>query len=445
MSCQQKKYAFLFSTIFVLFIYSEVLFAQDGNRGLEVVAAPIAGDSAIGRQYAVFIAIDRYKEWPPLKNAVSDAERMRSVLQKRYYFDQIYTLYDDQATKEKVMKQFESLSNELCPEDSLFIFYAGHGVMDPLTRIGSWILQDAGANRYEQKGWLPNPQIRSLLNMIRSRHVFLVSDSCFSGDILNVERGSQPEITDEYFKKAYARRSRQVLTSGASEAVPDESVFTRALVRLFEENTKPYLDPLMLFNEIRLTHDLTTSPLLGTLKDTDSQDGGSFIFFLKQAQPVQAKVQCDPNGATMGTAPVDSDLNSLSSAENNYFTLGSTKEEVRRVMGTPTSINVYQALGKEEWHYSYSTVTFNNKGIVVEWNDLANVLKVFLGNPKAGSTFTLGSTKEDVIKAMGTPTSINVYQALGKEEWHYSYSTVTFNNKGIVVEWNDLANVLKLR
>jgi outer membrane protein assembly factor BamE (lipoprotein component of BamABCDE complex) len=127
------------------------------------------------------------------------------------------------------------------------------------------------------------------------------------------------------------------------------------------------------------------------------------------------------------------------------FTLGSTKEDVIRAMGTPTGITVYQALGKEEWHYSYSTVTFNNKGIVVEWNDLANVLKVFLGNPKAGSTFTLGSTKEDVIKAMGTPTSINVYQALGKEEWHYSYSTVTFNNKGIVVEWNDLANVLKLR
>jgi len=440
-----KKHSFLLFSILMLLLFPDFASAQDVNRGLDVVAAPIAGSAVVGRQYAVFIAIDRYKEWPPLKNAVSDAERMRSVLQKRYYFDQIYTLYNDQATKEKVMKQFEKLSNELRPEDSLFVFYAGHGVMDSLTRIGSWILQDGGANRYEQKGWLPNPQIRSLLSMIRSRHVLLVSDSCFSGDILNVERGSQPEITDEYFKKAYARRSRQVLTSGASETVPDESVFTRALVRLFEENTKPYLDPFMLFNEIRLTQDLTTSPLLGTLKDTDSQDGGSFIFFLKQSQPVQAKAQYDPNGATMGTAPVDSGLTSLSSAESNYFTLGSTKEEVIKVMGTPDGINVYQALGKEEWRYSYSTVTFNSKGAVTEWNDTSKVLKAFLGNREAGKTFTLGSTKEEVIKAMGTPDGINVYQALGKEEWRYSYSTVTFNRKGAVTEWNDTSKVLRLR
>ena len=306
MPASQKKLVFLISlTIIVILVCPYSVYAQNDNRGLIVAAAPIAGSEAVGKQYAVFIAIDRYKEWPPLKNAVSDAEHIRTVLEKRYYIDQIYTRYDEMATKEEVMKLFENLSNELRPEDSLFVFYAGHGVMDPLSRIGSWILQDGGTNRYEQKGWLDNPKIRSLLSTIRSKHVFLVSDSCFSGDILNLERGSQIEITDEYFKKAYARRSRQVLTSGASEAVPDQSVFTRALIRLFEENTKPYLDPLMLFNEIRLTQDLTTSPLLGTLRDTDSQEGGSFIFFLKQAQPVQVKVQYDPNGATMGRVPVD--------------------------------------------------------------------------------------------------------------------------------------------
>jgi len=309
MPASQRKYAllFLFAIIAAIMCPSSV-YAQDENRGLIVAAAPIAASEPVGQQYAVFIAIDRYKEWPPLKNAVSDAEHMRTVLEKRYYIDQVYTLYDDQATKEKVMQLFENLSIKLRPEDSLFVFYAGHGSMDPVTQTGSWILQDGGTSHYEQRGWLPNSQIRNVLRNIRSKHVLLVSDSCFSGDILNVERGSQIQITDEYFKKAYARRSRQVLTSGAEETVPDESVFTRALVRLFEENTKPYLDPLMLFNEIRLTQDLTTSPLLGTLRDTDSQEGGSFIFFLKQAQPAQLRLQYDPNGATMGSVPVDSGL-----------------------------------------------------------------------------------------------------------------------------------------
>lgn len=289
-------------------MFPMMAYSQAQPRGLDVVAAPIAGSEAVGQQYAVFIAIDRYQEWPSLKNAVSDAERLKKVLQERYYIDTTYTFYNEQATKARVMKLFEDLSSELRPQDSLLIFYAGHGVMDRLTNIGSWILYDAGTDRYDQKGWLNNPSIRNLLRNIRSKHVLLVSDSCFSGDILNVERGGQIEITEDYFRKAYSRRSRQVLTSGASEAVPDESVFTRALIRLLEENTKLYLDPLMLYNEIRLTRDLTTSPLLGTLKETDSQEGGSFLFFLKQAQPALVKILYDPNGATAGAVPVDSGL-----------------------------------------------------------------------------------------------------------------------------------------
>ncbi len=311
---QKKNFFFLLIFFFALVLSSIYAQLQDDRRGLEIVATPIAGSEPVGQQYAVFIAIDRYSEWPPLKNAVSDAERIRTVLQQRYYISQTYTLYNDQATKEKVMKLFENLSNELRPEDSLFIFYAGHGIMDPLTKIGSWILQDGGTNRYEQKGWLDNPKIRSLLSAVRSKHVLLVSDSCFSGDILNVERGNQIEISDDYFKKAYARRSRQVLTSGASESVPDESIFTRSLIRLLEENNKPYLDPLMLFNEIRLTKDLQTSPLLGTLKDTDTQEGGSYIFFLRQTQAPRFKIVYNANGAMSGIPPNDT----------NEYTSGST-------------------------------------------------------------------------------------------------------------------------
>jgi uncharacterized repeat protein (TIGR02543 family) len=304
----RKGVSFLSFLILFLSLCVLPVFSQDTQRGLSVLASPIAGSEPVGLQYAVLIAVDRYKEWPPLKNAVSDAEQVRSVLQQRYYFDTIHTLYNEQATKEQVMKLFEDLSNQLRPEDSLLVFYAGHGVMDPLSKIGSWVLQDGSQNRYEQKGWLPNPVIRNLLDQLRSKHVLLISDSCFSGDILNMERGSQVEITDEYFKKAYARRSRQVLTSGASESVPDESLFTRALVRLLEENTKPFLDPLMLFNEIRLTRDLQTSPLLGNLKDTGSQEGGSYIFFLKQPQPAPVRVLYEAGAATKGAVPVDSGL-----------------------------------------------------------------------------------------------------------------------------------------
>jgi hypothetical protein len=74
--------------------------------------------------------------------------------------------------------------------------------------------------------------------------------------------------------------SRQVLTSGASEAVPDSSEFARGLKLALEGNTAAQIDPLMLYNQVRLGMKATT-PLFGDLKDSGHQDGASFLFFLK--------------------------------------------------------------------------------------------------------------------------------------------------------------------
>jgi hypothetical protein len=227
------------------------------------------------------IAVDKYKEWLPLRFPVRDAQSLSRVLNERYYITDNIELYNENATKAGILKRLDLLAQELRPEDSVFIYYAGHGHLDSATDMGFWIPQDAGTDVYSQANWLPNAQIRALIGRMKARHVVLVSDSCFSGDILNTARGTVPVITQEYFKNAYARRSRQVLTSGASESVPDESHFSRALIRTLQENTKPYLDPFMIFGEIRLSQ-VATTPLFGTLSGTDHQDGGSYIFFLKE-------------------------------------------------------------------------------------------------------------------------------------------------------------------
>ncbi len=219
---------------------------QAQQRGLEVVASAIT-DAAPGRQIAVLIAVDRYREWLPLRFPVRDAKRIGQVLNERYYISDTIELYNENATKAGILRRFDQLAQELRPEDSVFIYYAGHGHLDTATDLGFWIPQDAGTDTYSQANWLPNAQVRALIGKMKARHVALVSDSCFSGDILNTMRGTAPEITNDYFRNAYARRSRQVLTSGASESVPDESQFSRALIRSLEENDKPYLDPYILF------------------------------------------------------------------------------------------------------------------------------------------------------------------------------------------------------
>lgn len=55
----------------------------------------------------------------------------------------------------------------------------------------------------------------------------------------------------------------------------------------------------------------------------------------------------------------------------DYFTIGSTKEDVKKVMGPPTSINKYF----DRWEYANSSVTFEN-GKVKEYSDSSNKLFV---------------------------------------------------------------------
>jgi hypothetical protein len=109
------------------------------------------------------------------------------------------------------------------------------------------------------------------------------------------------------------------------------------------------------------------------------------------------------------------------SVSRNYFTIGSSKEEVQAVQGTPTSI-----VG-DTWYYGYSTVSFYN-GKVRGYSDTSRNLRVKMA-PQIGSEskltsdyFTLGSTKDDVLAVQGTPTSI-----VG-DTWYYSYSTISFYN-----------------
>ncbi len=265
-------------------VLARLLPAQaEDSRGLNAAVKQLAGDTAaVGTQYAVFIAINRYKDWNALRYPVADAREITEILSRRYYVDRFIELYDEEATKAGIVRLFNQLIITTRPEDGVFIFYAGHGHLDQMSDTGFWIPADGGLDTFEQDNWLPNAQIRGFISKMKARHIVLMSDSCFSGDILNPTRAITPEITSEYFRRAYSRVSRQVLTSGASETVPDSSEFARGLKMALEGNTAPQLDPIMLYSQIRLGMKDTT-PLLGDLKNSGHQEGGSFLFFLKDA------------------------------------------------------------------------------------------------------------------------------------------------------------------
>ncbi len=101
--------------------------AQD--RGLQVLGREITGkaDFDLGRQVAVIIGIDKYKEWPSLRAAVAEAKTVSKVLAERYVIDEFLELYDEDATAANIRRLFiETLPKRLGAKDSLLVFYAGH-------------------------------------------------------------------------------------------------------------------------------------------------------------------------------------------------------------------------------------------------------------------------------------------------------------------------------
>lgn len=254
------------------------------RKGTELLEDQLGPDAQIGKQCLVLIAIDRYQEWLPLTNPVKDAKEIRSILESRYYIDTIYPLYNENATKGKIIKLFKQLQKDLKPEDSVLIFYSGHGYYEKSSKTGYWIPVDGGNDENLQDRWINNTRIKGLIGNIKSKHILLISDSCFSGQLLDQERGGPlPEINIDYFKEAYKYRSRQVLTSGALETVDDDSSFALQLKLFLEENNEPFLDPLEMFRNIRKGVK-GSHPLLGELKGTGHQENASFILFLKQNQ-----------------------------------------------------------------------------------------------------------------------------------------------------------------
>ena len=111
-----------------------------------------------------------------------------------------------------------------------------------------------------------------------------------------------------------------------------------------------------------------------------------------------------------------------------FFTLGSNRDEVLSVQGSPDYFT------ETTFHYGYSTVSFED-GLVNGWHGAStSPLKVELYPPEGISAecFTYNSTRDQVLAAQGTPSQYT------DRMLKFGYSTVSFD-EGRVVSWFESA------
>jgi len=360
------------------------------DRGIVVVTSPIASpDIKIGRQYAVLIAIDKYLEWNPLRNPVRDAKEIKEILSKRYFVDEFIELYDEEANSAGIRQLFGKLVDTIGPTDSVLIYYAGHGHIDRF-QTGFWIPVDGSKNVDSQDRWIPNQQIRNFISQMKARSVMVVADSCFSGDLLDVQRGASPVIDSEYYQNAMRFTARQILTSGSLETVPDESEFTRQFKKLLETNAETYLDSLSMYDRVR--RGVTkTLPLFGTLPGHES--GGNFLLFLRDV-PSQKK---NTTGTIRAVLEPSSAFVSIDSGQAQVVSSALELEPGIHYL-------VFQAPGFHQKAQSVSIEAGIVIELVVKLEEFARA-SIEIPNPPYGTSFLVGDTRTAVADA-GVPIII---------------------------------------
>lgn len=188
--------------------------------------------------HALIIGNNDYKSFPKLKTAHGDANAVAAALRSHFNFNTTVIL---DATRAEILKAIYSYRNHLDDEDSLIIYYAGHGNLDEAADQGYWLPVDAAPN--DPANWLSISSLNEQLRAMPAKHVLVVSDSCYSGKMTRgmFARPVTRQSPEERFEKLRKNKSRTVLTSGGLEPVLDgsgadgRSVFCGAFIKVLED------------------------------------------------------------------------------------------------------------------------------------------------------------------------------------------------------------------
>lgn len=237
-----------------------------------------------GKFWALIIGINQYQYWPKLSTAVKDAQVIADVLIQKYHFqpENVLTLLNEQATSQSIMTQFKQLLYQITPEDSLFIYFAGHGKIDEFG-YGSWV--PVNASLQDDTQFIDTARINHIIAKLPAKHIFVVADSCYSGTLVaQRDQNSSLNLNDHYFAENYRRLSRQVLTSGGVEPVADEgkdghSIFAYYFLKVLQENNQPYISASWLSAQVEtlVARNSQQKPSWRPINNTGDENGEFFF------------------------------------------------------------------------------------------------------------------------------------------------------------------------
>ena len=259
-----------------------------------------------GAWKALIIGIGDYQDRrvTDLRTPVADGQELARILAEGYGFE-IVTLFDREATWNNIDTALRKLISDTTEDDSVLIYYGGHGDLDEKLGEGWWYPADAVPGK--RQTYLQNSDLRELIKRMPAKHVLLVSDSCFAGSLFGDYRSFSAKIDDRYHQRLYKSKSRQGLTSGGREPVLDggsseHSIFAYHLLKFLRTTDQDIFSVGELFTQIApvVTNNSIQKPECLPILFTGHEQG-EFVFVRSGAE-IRVAVSPAVSGLTVARA-----------------------------------------------------------------------------------------------------------------------------------------------
>jgi outer membrane protein assembly factor BamD (BamD/ComL family) len=248
------------------------------NKGISATPEIEDSTNSRGKNYFLGIGINDYQKFKKLFNARKDVEDVKALLCQSFYFEDknAEIIVDAQATRRNIIKKINELRSKITEDDSVLIYYSGHGYLDG--KLGFWIPADAEEG--EMADYISNADVREIIKEIPAKHILLISDSCFAASLL--VRDASREVSGA-FDTWEKNKSRWVFISGkgvvSDGEVGKNSPFATAIMKHLKEDSVEKINIVKLANDVinsvRFNYEqhAELSPLFGA-----GHDGGQFVF-----------------------------------------------------------------------------------------------------------------------------------------------------------------------
>lgn len=153
------------------------------NNDLETLVKDVKQAPLDPKKWLFAISIEKYDEADPVIYATNSANSFISVMQKRLGIDKrhTYELLNEKATTGGIKGGLERLLQNVQPGDSIYFYYSGHGIPDPVDGEPYILPRDVIADYVVREKDLMARSIYKKLSDSSAARVVAFVDSCYSG------------------------------------------------------------------------------------------------------------------------------------------------------------------------------------------------------------------------------------------------------------------------